>query len=171
VSPLHKLYSKLLRELAQSEHSAIVHTRRESRRLGDTPPANALRALGAHAAAMRPRYTALLAKRQPFGRVAGRTVGEVFSTLRHFLFDRLLDAERSYRSTLLGFHHGIAAARLLRDVAARFDDEHMVSFCDDLLADRIPLVDAAERQLRWFADAPAKAIASGLRLAMVTSNE
>ena len=171
VSPLHKLYSKLLRELAQSEHSAIVHTRRESRRLGDTPPAHALRALGAHAASMKPRYMALLAKRQPIGRVAGRTVGEMFSTLRHLIFDRQIDAERSYRGTLLGFHHGIGVARLLRDVAARFEDEHMVNFCDDLLADRVPLVDAAERQLRWFADAPAKAIASGLRLAVASPNE
>jgi hypothetical protein len=47
----------------------------------------------------------------------------------------------------------------------------MVSFCDDLLADRVPLVDVAERQLRWFADAPAKAIASGLRLAIAAPHE
>ena len=120
---------------------------------------------------MRPRFLALLAKRKPVGRVAGHAVGEVFSTARHFVFDRLVDAERSYRGTLLGFHHGIGVARLLRDVAARFEDEHMVNFCDDLLADRIPLVDVAERELRWFADAPSKAIASGLRFAAASHSE
>ena len=120
---------------------------------------------------MKPRYMALLAKRQPIGRLAGRGFGQMFSTLRHFIFDRLIDAERSYRGTLLGFHHGIGVAPLLRDVAARFYDEHMVNFCDDLLADRVALVDAAERQLRWFADAPATAIASGLRLAVASPNE
>jgi hypothetical protein len=120
---------------------------------------------------MRPRLVALVGKRQPISRVAGHSVGEVFSTMRHFVFDRMVDAERSYRGTLLGFHHGIGVARLLRDVAARFEDEHMVNFCDDLLADRVPLVDVAERQLRWFADAPAKAIAMGLRLAVAAPNE
>jgi hypothetical protein len=165
VTSLHKLYAKLCRELAQSEHSAVVHTRREARRLGDVAPAKALLSLGQHAEMLRPRFTALLSKRQPAGMFAGRTVGHVFSTLRHFLFDRLIDTERSYRGTLLGFHHGIACARLLREVADRVGDDHMVSFCDDMLADRVPLLEAAEQQVAYFARRPQKAIKSGLSVA------
>lgn len=165
MTPLHKLYTKLCRELAQSEQSAVVHTRRESRRLGDVPPAAALLALGQHAQQLRPRFTALLSKRQPVGMAAGRTVGRMFSTLRHYLFDRMIDVERSYRGTLLGFHHGIACARLLREVAERLDDQHMARFCDDLLVDRVPLLEAAEQQVGWFARRPQKAIKSGLAVA------
>jgi hypothetical protein len=165
VTSLHKLYAKLCRELAQSEHSAVVHTHREANRLGEVPPAQALLALGQHAAMLKPRFSALLSKRQPVGMFAGRTVGQMFSTLRHFLFDRMIDVERSYRGTLLGFHHGIACARLLREVSERLGDEHMVSFCEDLLTDRLPLLEAAEQQVGWFARQPQKAIKSGLTVA------
>ena len=166
MTPLHKLYSKLCRELAQSEHSAIVHTRREARRLGDVPPAVALRALGAHAASLRPRLNALMATRQPLGAMVARSLGQAFSTLRHFLFDRLIDVERSYRGTLLGFHHGISTARLLREVSQRLGDTHMAGYCDDMLFDRVPLVDEAEREVTWFARIPTKAIRTGLRAAL-----
>jgi hypothetical protein len=165
VTPLHKLHAKLCRELAQSEHSAIVHTRREVRRLGDVPPANALRALGAHAASLRPRMAMLMATRQPFGALVARAVGQTFSNLRHLVFDRLIDVERSYRGTLLGFHHGIATARLLRDVSLRLNDRYMHRFCDDLLAERLPLLDVAEQEVSWFARTPRNAIKSGLRVA------
>ena len=95
----------------------------------------------------------------------GRRVGEAFSALRHWLFDRMVDVERSYRGTLLGFHHGIGVVQLLREVAERECDDYMVQFCDDWFAHRLPLVEAAERELRWFAEAPTKAIRSGLRIA------
>jgi hypothetical protein len=165
VNPLRKLYCKLCRELAQSERSAVVHTRREAHRLGDSPPARSLRALGAHAASVRPRFDSLVAEPQPLGAMAGRAVGQLFSVLRHFLFDRLIDVERSYRGTLLGFHHGLAAARLLRDVAEQLDEQPMVAFLDSWLRERKPLLENAERELRWFAEQPRKAIQSGLRIA------
>jgi hypothetical protein len=171
VNPLRKLYNKLCRELAQSERSAIVHTRREARRLGDTPPARALRALGADALAMKPRFEGIVQRRQPLGAFAGRKFGELFSVLRHFLFDRLIDAERSYRGTLLGFHHGIAVTRLLHDVAERLDEREALAFCDEWLAKRIPLVEAAERELHWFAERPKRAIKSGLRVAFEPARE
>jgi hypothetical protein len=97
--------------------------------------------------------------------MAGRAFGEAFSVLRHYLFDRLIDVERSYRGTLLGFHHGIAVAMLLRDVAERLDEQEMVAFCDEWLSERKPLLEAAERELHWFAERPRKAIRSGMRIA------
>lgn len=164
VNPLRRLYCKLTRELAQSERSAFLHTRREARRLGDTPPARALRAVGAHAAASRRRFDALV-ESQPIGAMLGRRFGELFSILRNLVFDRILDVERSYRGTLLGFHHGIGVARLLRDVAERLDERDMVAFCDAWLEERRALVENAERELRWFADLPRRAIHSGLHAA------
>jgi len=103
--------------------------------------------------------------RQPLGALAGRKVGELFSALRTLVFDRLIDVERSYRGTLLGFHHGLAVARLLRDVGERLGEQDVVAFCDQWLRERDALVDAAERQLHWFAEMPREAIKSGLRIA------
>lgn len=170
MSELHKLHRKLCRELSQSEHSAIVHTRREARRLGDVAPAHALRALAEHAQAVRPRFDALVAKRQPMrGIRIGESVGEVFSVLRHALFDRLIDTERSYRGTLLGCRHGVDIVRLLREVALREHDTPIVRFCDDWLVERLGLLERAEQALAYFADQPARALKSGLAVALEPS--
>jgi hypothetical protein len=169
MSDLEKLRAKLCRELAQSEHSADVHTRREGRRLGDVPPARALLALGEHARQQRPRFDALACRRQPQrGLQIARAVGEMFSTLRNLLFDRMLDTERSYRGTLLGFRHGVDVTRLLREVALRIGDDRLLQFCDEWLEQRIRLLHEAERQLAWFADVPTRAIKSGLRASLAT---
>ena len=40
--------------------------------------------------------------------------------MRHFVVDRFVDVEQSYRGTLLGMRHGLDLVRLLREVA---DDE------------------------------------------------
>ena len=165
VKPLRTLYNKLCRELAQSECSARVHSQREARRLGDTPPARALRALGAHTQALAPQLASLIeAQSEPLGATLGRKVGALFSALRVLLFDRMIDLERSYRGTLLGFHHGLAVARLLRDVAERLDERDMVAFCERWLRERDALVDAAERELHWFAEVPKQALRSGFRV-------
>jgi hypothetical protein len=166
---LHKLRAKLCRELAQSEHSADVHTRREARRLGDVPPANALLALGEHASAEGPRFDAVACEKQPEKNLQfARAIGEVFSALRHLVFDRVIDTERSYRGTLLGFRHGIDAARLLREVAVRLNDMNLVDFIDAWMPRRLELLHAAERTLSWFADSPSRAIQSGLSAAIVS---
>lgn len=163
---LHKLCTKLCRELAQSEHSATVHTRREARRLGDVPPAHALLAIAEHAQLLKPRFERLMAKRKVKGTSIGRAVGQLFSIVRHVIADRVIDAERSYRGTLLGVRHGIDATRLLREVALREGDVNLGKFCDELLLDRVALIERAEQELAWFADEPSRAIRSGLRLAL-----
>jgi hypothetical protein len=163
VNPLRTLYSRLCRELAQSERIAANHAWRDSWRLGDTPPARALRALGVHAQAMRPHFDGIVDADEPVAVLATR-IGEWFSALRHVLFERFFDLERSYRKTVLGFHHGLAVGRLLRDVAERLDEHDMVRFCEDWLAQREALVETAERELHWFAEMPRHAIRSGLRV-------
>jgi hypothetical protein len=163
---LRRLREKLCRELAQSEHDAVIHTTREAARLGTNAPAAQLRAIAAHAEHLRPRLDALMIPAQPIGIRIGRLVAEVFSGLRHFLFDRTLSAERSYRATLLGLRHGIDTAWLLRDVARRSEQIRLFRFCDDLISEREVLVREAERALVWFADHPAVAMASGARIAL-----
>lgn len=165
MSDLHKLRTKLCRELAQSEHDAKLHTMREARRLGPVPPAVALRAIATHAEEHRPRLEALL-RRQPVGLRLGRAVGFMFSTVRHYVLDRVIDAERSYRATLLGLKHGVDVARLLREVADREGDTALVWFCDELLDERARLIENVEQQLAWFADRPHLALRSGLHLAL-----
>jgi hypothetical protein len=166
MSDLHKLCTKLCRELAQSEHSAVVHPQREAKRLGDISPAHALLAIVEHAKSLRPRFDALMAKRQRKGIEIGRAFGQVFSILRHVIGDRVIDAERSYRGTLLGLRHGTDVARLLREVALREHDTNLVRFCDEFLLERLALIEGAEQALAWFAEQPSRAIRSGMRLAL-----
>jgi hypothetical protein len=160
---LARLRRKLCRELAQSELDAAVHTRREAERLGEGPHAVALLEISAHATSLRPRLDALLIPRQPFGVRAGRAVGHTFSTLRHLIFDRMISAERSYRGTLLGLWHGVDTARLLRAVAWHAHEIRLHRFCDDLIAQREPLIRQAEDALRWFASHPDLALAKRVR--------
>jgi hypothetical protein len=166
MSEVHRLRKKLCRELAQSEQSARIHPAREARRLGEVPPANALRAIADHAEGMRMRFEALMVRDQALGLGAGRAVGRLFSAVRHALLDRLIDVERSFRGTLLGVRHGIDVARLLREVAARSGDVYLARFCDELIGERTPLIAAAEQSLAWFAEHPARALRSGLRAAL-----
>jgi hypothetical protein len=170
VTPLHELKEKLCRELSQSEYSAIVQPRREARRLGDIPPAHCLLRIAAHAAEVRPRFDALIAGRRATvrGVELGKVVGNIFSMLRHYLFDRLIDTERSYRGTLLGLDHGIDIVRMLQAICERDGDEHLEVFCEEWLSSRVALVEGARACLTWFTSEPAIALQSGLRRALVT---
>lgn len=160
---IERLRDKLGRELAQSEHDAVVHCAREARRYGGQPPAQAMRAISSHARAIRPRLAPLW-RAQPTGVRLGRAVGELFSLTRHLVLDWLIDAERSYRATLLGLRHGLDAARLLREVARVQHDDAAVACCDQLLDERATLLDAATAELRWFAEHPALALRSSHRV-------
>ena len=159
-SELKHLREKLCRELALSEHDAVVQTSREAAQLGPVQPADALRAIAAHAEHLKPRFDALLLDKQPVGISVGRFVGEIVYGLRQLIADRILRSERSYRATLLALRHGLDTARLLRDVARHEEHVHLFRFCDDLLAAREPLMREAERALGWFAEHPEIAIAS-----------
>ncbi len=163
---LRRLREKLCRELAQSEHSAIVHPRREAKRLGDVPPAHAFLAIADHAERSRARLCELIGDAQGVGLKVAKAVGELFSVLRHAVFDRTIDVERSYRGTLLGVRHGIDTTRLLREVALLQGDAALVRYCDELLVERCGLLEQAEQALAYFAEHPALALASGARLAI-----
>ena len=66
--PLVRLRDKLCRELAQAEHDARSHTRREAKRLGDCPPGRALLAIAEHADDVELAFAKLTKHRRSVGR-------------------------------------------------------------------------------------------------------
>ncbi len=60
----------------------------------------------------------------------------MISLARYLVVDHLIDAERSYRATLLGLRHGLDVIRLLREVAERDGDRALALWCEDTLVER-----------------------------------
>ncbi|AUX38544.1 MULTISPECIES: hypothetical protein [Sorangium] len=149
--------ASLVRELFQTERSAKAHPLVEAERLGDVPPAHAMRAVSAHAEAVLTELPSLFGERGLPISAGGSAVGHVFSALRDDLADYLLNAEKSYRGTLLGMRHGIDLVELIQYVAAAEGDTHLAAWCARWLAARKPLVEAAAGELAWFAARPARA--------------
>jgi hypothetical protein len=145
-----RLLPSLMTELFQTERSAYRHPIREAKRLGDVPPAIALRAVAAHANEVLDELPKLARARGLAVAGVGTIVGETFSDVRHFFADRLIDRERSYRGTLLGMRHGIDLVRLIGAAAEDEGDTELASWCERWLAIREKLVIGVERELEWF---------------------
>lgn len=153
----HAWLANLVRELFQTEQSARRHPRVEIQRLGDVPPARVLRAVAAHADEALAALPGLVTQDRLPVSVGGRTVGAAFSVLRTQIADLFLNAERSYRATLLGMRHGVDLVVLLEQVARRDGAEALARWCDDWLERRRDLLEDAERALSWFAEHPERA--------------
>lgn len=154
------LLGRLFVELFQTETSAAEHPRLEGERLGDSPPGRAMHAVSAHAARVLPELRRLGAAERYGTRSLGSWIGDAFSVARRLAFDRMLDREKSYRGTLLGLYHGIDVVRLVRASARARGRDRIAAFCDAWLDERIPLIDAAGRELDWFGAHPEIAIES-----------
>ena len=149
------LLRSLLRELVQAETSAMVHCRREARRLGQTGPAQALLAVSRDAE----QALAAMPFRRDWRAGLSALLGRGFSLARQVV-DRLVDEERAYRGTLLGMRHGVDLVLLLREAALAAGELGLQVWCEEWLARRRPLVDAAVQQLSWFATRPRSSLAS-----------
>lgn len=154
----HAFLANLVRELFQTERSAKAHPVVEANRLGDVPPARALRAVSAHAERVLAELPALMEARDLPVSAGGSAVGEAFSTLRDHLADHLLNTEKSYRGTILGMRHGIDLVALIQDVAAASGDAALAAWCSRWLEARRPLVEAVACELAWFAAHPERAL-------------
>ncbi|MDC0679967.1 hypothetical protein [Sorangium atrum] len=150
--------TSLVRELFQTERSAMIHPRIEAERLGNVPPAHALRAVSTHAEAALAEILPLLRERELPISAGGSTVGEAFSALRDHLADYLLSTERSYRGTLLGMRHGVDLVELLQYVATVEGETPLAAWCARWLSMRRPLVEAVADELAWFAARPMRAM-------------
>jgi hypothetical protein len=145
-----RLLEKLLRELVRSEEQAIEHAPREAKRIGETPPVDALRDVAIHALKMRPRFQLTLEGHDIAACRGG--ISATLSTLRHLVTDRIHDAERAYRAALLDLRHGVDVVRVLREVARLEELFALIRWSDDWLAARRTLVARVEAQLGWFAE-------------------
>ena len=155
------LFEKLGRELFQAETSAVVHASREAGRLLGTPLADVLLRIATHAreslVVLPPSF--LSRDHQRLGQLSGR----LFSTIRQVVVDRLVDRERSYRGTLLGFHHGVDLVRLMLPLAGTRGEFEFEAWCVRWLEVREDLVELATAQLDWFATHPREAVQPGTR--------
>jgi hypothetical protein len=151
------LVASLFAEISQTERSAKRHCEREAGRLGDTEPARALRAASRHAERVLTDLSRVaMSEDLPTGAL-GRAIGEIFSNVRQLVTDRVIDAERSYRGTLLGLRHGVDLVRFALRVAESTGRTELAVFCAHWLREREPLVKAVEAAMSWFASRPAVA--------------
>jgi hypothetical protein len=156
-SSAEQLLVNLIRELYQTETSAVRHCRREADRLGDVPPGHAMRAISEHATAVLPEWKELCMRENLPVSHAGALVGAVFSELRDKLSDPLIQSERSYRGTLLGARHGVDLVKMIccaADAAGKLPFE---TFSQSWLTTRTVLVLRAEQAMSWFAQHPQEA--------------
>jgi hypothetical protein len=147
----------LAHEMFQTEQSACDHPRVEAARLGDVAPARALLAVADHATAAMAELTPLMRRNHLVVSPGGRAVGAAFSRVRDRFADLLLSSEKSYRATLLGMRHGVDLVELVMSTAREDDDPELAAWCERWLATRRPLVEAAARELEWFAQHPERA--------------
>jgi hypothetical protein len=151
---LNPLIRTLLPEAFQSEDSANVHPAREARRLGGVAPTAPMLAVSAHARASITQLERLARARGYEGRRAGRIIGRIFSAVRDLTTDVMMSAEKSYRGTILGLHHGMGVFLLLEDAAIAEGDQELADFCSRWIDTRSKLIADAERELAWFAQHP-----------------
>lgn len=163
-----ELFDKLGRELFQTETSALTYASREAGRLLGTPLADVLLRIATHARESLLVLPPSFRDRETLR--VGQIPGKLFSTIRQVVVDRLVDRERSYRGTLLGFHHGVDLVRLMLPLAFTRSEFEFETWCVRWLEVREDLVEQATTLLDWFAMHPKEAVEPGTRpLSLITS--
>lgn len=155
----HALMRSLMRELFQAEQSAQRQCRAEARRFQGTPPGRALEAVARHADAVEEELPVRARHHDLPVSKAGKAVGNTFSMLRRGVVDLFMDAETSYRATLLGLRHGLDVLMTLRAAAVAADDQELADWCERIRQARAPLIEELAQQLAWFAQHPEQAVA------------
>jgi hypothetical protein len=158
-----RLIATLVRELFQTENSALRHPAREAERLGYLPPSRAMAAISRHAAGVLDELPRLAQARGLPASFGGLATGRAFSVARDKVLDLFLTTEKSYRGTLVGLRHGVDLVKLLRETADAAEDFDLATFCDRWLAERVPLVADAASELAWFGARPDVALSPACR--------
>ena len=154
-SDRRRLLEKLLRECLRSEIDALEAGPREAKRIGESPPVEALREIARHAEAMQPRLRHALEAHELEIHRGG--ISSTLTSLRHFVADRFQDPERAYRGALLELRHGVEVVRVLRELSRLEELFGVIRWCDDWLSVRRTLVSRVEAQLCWFVEDHVKA--------------
>ena len=158
------LVRSLFVEAFQTEQSAMTHCAREAKRLGSSPPGVAMKATSAHATETLRKLHVAAKARGLAGHATGRTAGRMLSMLRQLSTDLFLSEEKSYRGTLMGMQHGKAVFLFLEDTAIASGDQELADLCHTWLERRVPILQAAEQDLAWFAENPKIAMARAVML-------
>lgn len=148
------LLAAMVRELFQTEQSAKTHPVTEADRLGDVPPAYALRAVAHHAETALSELPTITKHEDLPVSDGGRGVGALFAALRERFADLTLNEEQSYRATLVGMRHGLDLVESIRHVARVEGDDALVAWCGAWLDRRRVLVDSVASELAWFSRHP-----------------
>jgi len=147
----------LVHELFQTEESAREHPQIEADRLGAVPPALAMREVSVHATRALAELPPMMRRHHLVVSRGGQAVGAAFSRIRDSFADLLLSREKSYRATLLGMRHGVDLVEMVATLARVEGEIELAEWCDRWIEERRPLVEAAARELAWFAEHPERA--------------
>jgi hypothetical protein len=153
-SSVEKLQHNLLREVYQTETSAVRHCQREADRLGAVSPAQAMLAVRTHAQEAVPALIDVCRREQLPVSSLGSAAGAFFSQFRDKLADRLMQSERSYRVTLLGIRHGIDLMRMVSATADAANKLVLEEFCQGWLTTRIVMAERVQDEMTWFVRHP-----------------
>lgn len=148
----------LVHELFQTEESAREHPQIEADRLGEVPPALVMREVSSHATRALMELPPLMRRHHLVVSRGGKAVGAALSRIRDSFADLLLSREKSYRATLLGMRHGVDLVEMISTLARVEGELELAAWCERWIAERRPLVEAAARELAWFAEHPERAI-------------
>ena len=125
-------YDHLVRSLVRAEADTVELAARTTARIGDVPPARALRAVAAHALSTRERLARVLAGHGVAAMPARRRMSE----LCRWVIARLVDPERLYGDALDELRRELDVVYELRS-AARVDGLFgLIRWCDDWLPAR-----------------------------------
>jgi len=139
-------YDHLVRALVRAEADTVGLADRTTHRIGDVPPARALRAVATHAEETRARLASVLAG---YG-IAATASRRRMSELCRWLIGHVVDAERAYGEALDDLRREIEIVHELRHVARRDGLFGLIRWCDDWLPARRTRVARVEAQLAWF---------------------
>jgi hypothetical protein len=147
------LLSRLIVEAFQTEESAKEHPRKEADRLGDCPPAARMREIAAHAEVSLVELSGMADELGYKKQGVGAAIGKTFSMVREAVTDRVMSQEKNYRGTLLGLQHGVDLMTLIEAAARRAGEQHatLAQWCGRWIEARRGLVEAARREIPWFA--------------------
>jgi hypothetical protein len=139
-------YDHLVRAFLRAEVDTLELAERTSRRLGDVPPARALRAVAEHAVAGGDRLVHMLAG---YG-IARAPARSRMSKLTRWIAFRLVDPEHGYRDAADELKRGMELARQVRAMARTDGLFGLIRWCDDWLPARRLRVASVEAQQAWF---------------------
>jgi hypothetical protein len=154
---LDKLLHNVIREVFQTETSAVRHCRREADRLGATPPGRAMMAISEHATGVLEALPPVCQREGLPVSIGGSATGLFFSEMRDKVLDRLIQSERSYRGTLIGLHHGVDLMKLVMLAAEASGKSSLIDLCAEWIPARTALLQRAIEELSWFVTHPERA--------------